>query len=737
MKLTKGLNDIIASSMKEAHIRHHEYVTVEHLFFSSLENNTVQEILLSLACDLGSLRTKMLSYLDSIREIERPLEQPMQTLAFQRVVQNMIAHVQNAGKEIVTEAHFLASLFEEKKSFGVKLLKSQGIEHIDVLEAISHRDELDDLNSDKKQQDEKSFLHSFTTDLTMLAEQKKLDPVIGREKELQRIITILCRRKKNNPILLGEPGVGKTTVANALATLISESKVPPNLQNHKVYVLDMGSLMAGTKYRGDFEKRIKGIIKELNEKQKAILVIDEIHTIVGAGAVSGGSIDASNLLKPLLSGGKVKCIGATTFNEYRQYFQKDRALSRRFQEVNINEPSVDETYLILEGLQKHYEDFHHISYTKEALKTASQLSAKYINERFLPDKAIDVIDEAGAFFHAQNQEKDVVDTNDIELIVSKIAHIPVKTAKSDERQKLKDLDKELSSKVFGQDKAIKSLVSAIKKSRAGLTKDEKPMGSFLFSGPTGVGKTEVAKVLASTLGVHFETFDMSEYMEKHSVSKLIGSPPGYVGFENGGLLTQSIKKHPHCVLLLDEIEKAHEDLVNVLLQVMDRATLTDNNGDKADFRNVIIIMTSNLGAKSDGVVGFGEGSINRTDEAIDAFFAPEFRNRLDAIVRFLPLSQTTMEHIVDKFMQELTQQLKEKNIEIEISSAAKKALAKDGFDPKMGARPLAKLIDQKIKEPLSDEILFGDLQDGGEAFIDLIKNEFIFSYARLSSEVTT
>lgn len=728
MKLSSGLNEILIQAVSETKRRRHKYITIEHIIFSSLFDPLVAKILESCGCDISSIKVELNEHLEQEYEKTSTSLDPIQTVAFQRVMQNMLLLVQSSGKDQASQADLLASLFDETNSFGIYLFKLQGIERLDILEVISNAEIKDDISIPKQEdpQRKQSFLESYTVDLTATA--SSLDPIIGRKTELERLITVLCRRKKNNPILVGEAGVGKTALANALAQMIVAKKTPKILEDAQVFSLDMGALMAGTKYRGDFEKRLKGIIKELLHKKNAILVIDEIHTIVGAGAVSGGSMDASNILKPFLSSGEIKCIGATTFNEFRQYFKSDKALLRRFQEIVIEEPSVEDSFLILKGLKSRYEAHHQIKYTDNALRLACELSHKYINDRFLPDKAIDVIDEAAAAVHLNPKAKKTITKQDIEAIVAKIANIPLKTAQTDEKNKLKALEIDLKNKIFGQDEAIFALSRAIKRSRAGLAVPNKPMGSFLFSGPTGVGKTELAKQLAETLGVKFITFDMSEYMEKHSVSKLIGSPPGYIGFENGGLLTQAIRKNPHSVLLLDEIEKANEDLINILLQVMDRATLTDNNGDKADFRNTIIIMTSNLGAAKEGVLGFANTAVNRTDEAVQKFFSPEFRNRLDAIIRFNPLDNDTILDITQKFIDELSLVLKEKKIDMEVSAKAKQALADKGYDVKMGARPMIGLINKEIKEALSDEILFGKLEFGGKVFVDFKDEKFVFSY---------
>ncbi len=739
MKLTDGLNHLLVTTIRDVKKRQHEYITVEHIIFSSLFDSVVVSILKTCGADISKLKVDLDAYLT--KEFDRVpagvISEPVQTLAFQRVMQSMLSHVQNAGKNEAHQGDLLAALFEDDSSYGVYLMKIQGIERVDILEVISH-EEIEEITHTKNaeqqesREDKKSFLEQFTTNLTLEAKEGKLDPIIGRANELERTVMVLCRRKKNNPIFVGETGVGKTAIAEGLAQMIVNEDVPDILKGSELYSMDMGTLVAGTKYRGDFEKRLKGIIKELEGKKKAILFIDEIHTIVGAGATGGGSMDASNMLKPALASGKIKCMGATTFSEYRTNFQKDKALSRRFQKIDVGEPSVEESFLILKGLKEKYESHHNVKYSNQALRTACELSDKYINDRFLPDKAIDVIDEVGASFHltpAAKRRKSVTPM-DIEKIIAKIANIPLKTAQSDEKEKLRSLEIDLKQKVFGQDDAIHGLVRAIKRSRAGLGHPNKPMGSFLFSGPTGVGKTEVAKQLASILGVNFEKFDMSEYMEKHSLSRLVGAPPGYVGFEQGGLLTEAIKKHPYTVLLLDEIEKAHPDLTNILLQIMDSATLTDNNGYKADFQNVILIMTSNIGATARSVMGFNKDASISANEELKSFFTPEFRNRLDAIVEFSQLEFDTIKGIVSKFISELNLELKSKKITIEVSDTAKDFIAKNAYSPEMGARPLKRYIKDNITNKLSDEILFGKLKNGGKVEVDL-KDELILKCTSL------
>ncbi|MGE4295675.1 MAG: ATP-dependent Clp protease ATP-binding subunit ClpA [Campylobacterales bacterium] len=739
--LSKGLNKLLIGAIREVKKRHHEYITVEHLVYAALFDTASTNILRACGADISKLKVDLDAYLT--REMETApagmIGEPVQTLAFQRVMQTMLMHVQGAGKPEADQGDLLASVFEEESSYGVYLLRLQGIERLSILEAISHGDQAPEAApkpgaqtlTEQEREEKKTWLDQFTVELVAQAKAGKIDPIIGRMSELARTTQVLCRRKKNNPILVGEPGVGKTAIAEGLALNIAEEKVPQILKNAEVYALDLGALIAGTKYRGDFEKRLKGVITELQEKPQAILFIDEIHTLVGAGASGGGAMDASNILKPALAAGQLRCIGATTHTEFRNYFEKDRALSRRFQKIDVGEPSVEETVLILKGLKTKYEEHHNVKYPETALRAAAELSARHINDRFLPDKAIDVIDEVGASFHLLSDAKKrrQVTVGDVENVVSRIAGIPLKVAGRDERDKLRSLELDLKNVVFGQDGAIEQVSKAIKRSRAGLSHPTRPAGAFLFTGPTGVGKTEVARQLSKLLGVHFERFDMSEYMEKHAVSRLVGAPPGYVGFEQGGLLTETIRKHPHTVLLMDEIEKAHPDLLNILLQVMDNASLTDNNGLKADFRHVILIMTSNLGVEEAGVMGFGNTAVNRSKEAIERFFAPEFRNRLDAVIPFAPLSKETMVHVVEKFMTDLEKQLEEKNVTVELSAKAKTWLAERGYNPKMGARPLNLLIQEKIKDAIADELLFGKLAKGGRVKVDVKKEELAFSFA--------
>lgn len=720
----------------DARQKRHELITVEHLLLAMIDNPTAADVLRSCGANLDNLRSELNNYIEehtpTVEGNEEVDTQP--TLGFQRVIQRAILHVQSSGKKEVTGANVLVAIYGEKDSHAVFFLHQQGVTRLDVVNYISHgvAKVADGSNAKRPETEQEaeteaspsSALESYTQNLNQQVLAGKIDPLIGRAQELERVIQTLCRRRKNNPLLVGEAGVGKTAIAEGLARRIVEGNVPEVLENAVIYSLDMGALLAGTKYRGDFEQRLKAVMKKLADQPDAILFIDEIHTLIGAGAASGGTLDASNLLKPALSNGSLKCIGATTYQEFRGIFEKDHALSRRFQKVDVIEPSVSETVEILKGLKSRFEKHHSVKYTASALNTAAELSARYINDRHLPDKAIDVIDEAGAAQRIlpKSKQKKVIGNKEIEDIIAKVARIPPKNISSDDRNALKTLDRDLKATVFGQDKAIEALSAAIKMARSGLGSLNKPIGSFLFSGPTGVGKTEVAKQLAYTLGVELIRFDMSEYMERHAVSRLIGAPPGYVGFEQGGLLTEAINKTPYCVLLLDEIEKAHPDIFNILLQVMDHGTLTDNNGRKADFRNVTIIMTTNAGAEaiSKTSIGFTLGS-NSGDEMgdIKRLFSPEFRNRLDAIVSFAPLSEEIIMRVVDKFLMQLEDQLHEKKVEATFSEALKAYLGKKGFDPLMGARPMSRLIQDTIRRALADELLFGKLANGGHVHVDI------------------
>ena len=718
----------------EARQKRHEFITVEHLLLALLDNPSAAEALRSCGAKVDAMRRDLTNFITehtpTVSGEDDIDTQP--TLGFQRVIQRAILHVQSSGKKEVNGANVLVAIYGEKDSHAVYFLQKQGITRLDVVNYISHgiskvpqpKAPIEGETEAEAEQGQAGPLEQYTINLNALALQGKIDPLIGRDKELERVIQILCRRRKNNPLLVGEAGVGKTAIAEGLARRVVESDVPEILAKANVYALDMGALLAGTKYRGDFEQRLKGVLKALQENPNAILFIDEIHTLIGAGAASGGTLDASNLLKPALSSGQLKCIGATTYTEFRGIFEKDSALSRRFQKIDVNEPSVAETVEILKGLKARFEAHHGIKYSATALSSAVELSARYITDRHLPDKAIDVIDEAGAAQRIlpKSKQKKVIGKQDIEEIVAKIARIPSQHVTTDDRGALKNLDRDLKAVVFGQDKAIDALAKAIKMARSGLGNPGKPIGSFLFSGPTGVGKTEVAKQLAYCMGVELQRFDMSEYMERHAVSRLIGAPPGYVGFDQGGLLTEAITKKPYCVLLLDEIEKAHPDIFNILLQVMDHGTLTDNNGRKADFRNVVIIMTTNAGAADLQKTSMGFTSSKQTGDEmaeIKRLFTPEFRNRLDATISFAPLDHEIILRVVDKFLMQLEEQLHEKKVEAHFTDALKEMLAAKGFDPLMGARPMARLIQDTIRAALADELLFGRLAAGGHVTVDL------------------
>ena len=726
----------------EARQQRHEFITVEHLLLALLDNPSAAEVLRACSANVDDLRKSLTNFIKDntpqVAGLDDVDTQP--TLGFQRVIQRAIMHVQStgSGKKEVMGSNVLVAIFGEKDSHAVYYLHQQGVTRLDVVNFIAHgikkneppetskgaegAPEAEEAGSEKSEK--ASPLELYTQNLNQLAKDGKIDPLIGREHEVERVIQILCRRRKNNPLLVGEAGVGKTAIAEGLAWRISQNSVPEVLAQAVVYSLDMGALLAGTKYRGDFEQRLKGVLKALKDRPHAVLFIDEIHTLIGAGAASGGTMDASNLLKPSLSSGQLKCIGATTFTEYRGIFEKDAALSRRFQKVDVVEPSVEQTVEILKGLKSRFEEHHKVKYALGALQAAAELSAKFINDRQLPDKAIDVIDEAGAAQQIlpANKRKKTISKTEVEEIVAKIARIPPANVSQDDRGKLKTLDRDLKSVVFGQDKALDILASAVKMARSGLGKGDKPIGSFLFSGPTGVGKTEAAKQLAYIMGIDLIRFDMSEYMERHAVSRLIGAPPGYVGFDQGGLLTEAVTKKPHCVLLLDEIEKAHPDIFNVLLQVMDHGSLTDNNGRKADFRNVILIMTTNAGAETmnKSTIGFTNPR-ESGDEMIDIkrLFTPEFRNRLDAIVGFKALDENVILRVVDKFLLQLETQLAEKKVEVTFTDKLRQHLAKKGFDPLMGARPMQRLIQDTIRRALADELLFGRLTDGGRLTVDL------------------
>ena len=730
----------------EARQQRHEFITVEHLLLALIDNPSASEVLKACAANLDELRKNLDQFVrDNTPTVGGTDEVDTQpTLGFQRVIQRAIMHVQSSGggKKEVTGANVLVAIFGEKDSHAVYYLHQQGVTRLDVVNFIAHGirkveppeaakqpGEAAASEPEKDDGDGKaSPLEQYTQNLNHLAREGKIDPLIGRESEVERVIQVLCRRRKNNPLLVGEAGVGKTAIAEGLAWRITQHDVPEVLADAEVFALDMGALLAGTKYRGDFEQRLKAVIKQLKEQPGAVLFIDEIHTLIGAGAASGGTLDASNLLKPALSSGQLKCIGATTFTEYRGIFEKDAALSRRFQKVEVAEPSVEQTIEILKGLKSRFEEHHSVKYAIGALQAAAELSAKFINDRHLPDKAIDVIDEAGAAQRIlpKSKQKKTITRAEVEDIVAKIARVPSTSVSTDDRSKLKTLDRDLKSVVFGQDAAIDALASAIKMARSGLGKPDKPIGAYLFSGPTGVGKTEVARQLAYVLGIELIRFDMSEYMERHAVSRLIGAPPGYVGFDQGGLLTEAVTKKPHAVLLLDEIEKAHPDVFNILLQVMDHGTLTDNNGRKADFRNVLLIMTTNAGAETlqKSTIGFTtQRELGDEMADIKRMFTPEFRNRLDAIVPFKPLDEEVILRVVDKFLLQLESQLAEKKVEVTFTDALRKHLAKKGFDPLMGARPMQRLIQDTIRRALADELLFGNLVDGGRLSVDVSDND--------------
>ncbi|NOX15117.1 MAG: ATP-dependent Clp protease ATP-binding subunit ClpA [Epsilonproteobacteria bacterium] len=726
--VSQELNTLFSDAIDFVKKHKYEYLSIEHLFFAMLQNRSIKEVLKKCNTNIDEITDDLREYFakHSPQILNNSEYEPVQSVSLLRVIENMMLHSKSAGKAEANIFDLLVSIFQEEHSYSAWLLQKQGVSRLDILEAITNFD----TPEEKEKKSEDSALKKYCINLVNLAKEGELDPLIGRIDECERVIQVLCRRKKNNPLLVGEPGVGKTAVIEGLAQMIVSDDVPEILQDASLFALDMGSLLSGTKYRGDFEKRLKEILKELEVFKNAILFIDEIHTVVGAGATSGGSMDLSNLLKPSLSSGKLRCIGATTYKEFRNFFDKDRALSRRFAKIDIDEPNIEDSYKILLGLKDSYEKHHNVKYPNTVLKSSVELAKKYINDRFLPDSAIDLIDEVGASFHLLKRKRKSVSIVDIENILEKIAHVPNRHINANESEVISSLEKNLKSKVFGQDEAIHTIVRSIKRSRAGLGNAEAPIGAFLFAGPTGVGKTEVAKQLSLELGVNFERFDMSEYMEKHTISRLIGAPPGYIGFEEGGQLTESIKKHPYSVLLLDEIEKAHPDLLNILLQIFDGAVLTDNNGIKTDFRNVIIIMTSNLGTKEGVHVGFEKDESFRAHNAIKDFFAPEFRNRLDDIVYFKSLSQDIMIHIVEKLIDELEIQLNDKKVKIELTLVAKKYLASKGFSKDMGARVLRRVLSEEIKTPLSEEILFGRLKHGGKVTIDYKKKNLIFRYAK-------
>jgi ATP-dependent Clp protease ATP-binding subunit ClpA len=746
--LSKELEFTLNQAFKSAREKHHEFMTIEHLLLALLDNPAAAQVLRACGADIEALRKDLDGFLEETTPLilDDDTRETQPTLGFQRVLQRAVFHVQSSEKKEVTGANVLVAIFSEQESQAVFFLDRQNITRLDVVNYIAHgisKVPSDDANERGNEADsgeaetgesrQESPLETYASNLNEQAKRGKIDPLIGRQSEVDRTIQILCRRRKNNPLFVGEAGVGKTAIAEGLAKKIVDGDVPEVLAGSTLYALDMGGLVAGTKYRGDFEKRLKAVLADLKRQPHAILFIDEIHTIIGAGAASGGVMDASNLIKPVLASGDLRCIGSTTYREYRGIFEKDRALARRFQKIDINEPTVEETFLILKGLKTRFEDHHEIKYTTKALRAAAELADKYINDRHMPDKAIDVIDEAGAANQLlpTSKRKKSVSVADIETVVAKIARIPPRKVSATDTEALRNLKRDLEMVVFGQEEAIEALSSAIRMNRSGLGTDHRPVGSFLFAGPTGVGKTEVTRQLARVLGLELIRFDMSEYMERHTVSRLIGAPPGYVGFDQGGLLTEEINKHPHSVLLLDEIEKAHPDVFNLLLQVMDHGTLTDNNGRKADFRNVIVVMTTNAGASEAARASIGFATQDHSTDAMAAirkFFTPEFRNRLDAIIQFNGLDKATILNVVDKFLFELEQQLEEKHVSISVGSEVREWLADRGYDPQMGARPMARVIQDRIKKPMAEELLFGRLSQGGKVRVELSDGELEFDY---------
>ncbi len=749
--ISKELESTLNVAVKEAKKRRHEYVCLEHLLYALLQDKDASGAIINCGGDIDRLRKGLEEFFDrQLQSLPEGLDQePQQTLGFHRILQRAVIHAQSAEKKEINGGNLLIAMFREPDSYAVYLLEEQGITRFDVVNYVSHgvskiaaAEEPEQIQEEQGQEEKsgqrQNPLKAFTIDLVEKARQGNIDPLIGRDDEIERTIHVLCRRRKNNPIYVGDPGVGKTALAEGLALKIHGGEVPEALKTSVIYSLDMGALLAGTKFRGDFEARLKGVLTGLKKHPNSILFIDEIHTIVGAGATSGGSMDASNILKPALASGELRCIGSTTYHDYKSYFERDRALARRFQKIEIPEPSQEEAFKILSGLKPHYEKHHGVHYSTAAVRAAVQLSAKHINDRRLPDKAIDVIDEVGAavkILPAEKRKK-TIGPKDIEKIVAKIAKIPPRSVSTSDKDQLQNLERDLKLVVYGQDAAIEMLASTIKLSRSGLGHPEKPIGCFLFAGPTGVGKTEVAKQLAQVMGIEFIRFDMSEYMEKHTVSRLIGAPPGYVGFDQGGLLTDAVNRNPYAVLLLDEIEKAHPDLFNILLQVMDHAALTDNNGKKADFRNIIMIMTTNAGARemSGAPLGFGaQSNAGKGKEAIEKMFSPEFRNRLDASISFNSLSRENIERVVDKFIMELDHQLNERKVFLQLTAGARRWFAERGYDPAFGARPMARLIQNEIKRVLADEILFGRLQNGGKVEVDENEGKLTFTYSPLTA----
>lgn len=725
--ISPSLSDIFQKSISFAKQLRHEYLTIEHVFYLLLNSPEGSSIIATCGGDVTKMKDDLASYIKTnIDALPDNVDmEPYESVALSRLVDNMVRHLQSAQQTSADVGDLIAAIYEEENTFSYMLLSQYNISRLDILELISHHETMPQGN------EKQSYLDKYSINLLEKAKSGKIDPVIGRNPEIKRVVQILCRRKKNNPILVGEPGVGKTAIAEGLALKIASQSVPKIIQDSKLYALDLSALLAGTKYRGDFEKRLKGVMDELKNEPNAILFIDEIHTLIGAGSTSG-TMDAANQLKPALASGELKCMGATTFAEYRNGFEKDKALSRRFSKVDIDEPSKETSYLILKGLQKKYEKHHGVKYTNKALKSAVDLSSRYITDRFLPDKAIDLIDETAASFHLRKNRRVKVSADDILKTVSSIVGISNSNVTEDETSSLANLEVDLGKRVIGQEQAVGEVTKAIKISKAGLTPQDKPIASFLFSGPTGVGKTELAIALSDTLGIHFERFDMSEYMEKHALSRLVGAPPGYVGYEQGGLLTEAVKKHPYSVLLLDEIEKAHPDLINILLQIMDNATLTDNNGYKANFQNIVLIMTSNIGASARSVMGFNKDESIAKNEELKSFFTPEFRNRLDAIVEFNKLDNKTIEGIVQKFINELNEELKDKKIAVKITQKAIKYISEEAYSNEMGARPLKRYIQNNVTNKLSDEILFGKLKDGGTVNVDATQ-ELILKFASLDS----
>jgi len=729
------LNNIFRASVKYAKENRHEYLTLEHIFLSVLHSAEGNELLTMVGGNVEYMIELVESYIKENNPVMEELgddaveHDPFETVTLSHVMNDMVSHINSSGKQEAKIGDLLASIFSQTKSYAYKVLEAEGINRLDILEVISHND-LDESIVENTDTEEDAYpnLSAYTTELVSIAKSGKIDPVVGRKSEIDRVMQTLCRRKKNNPLLVGEPGVGKTAIAEGLALQIANNDVPAILEGSKIFGLDLGSMISGTKYRGDFEKRLKGVLTELQSIDRAILFIDEIHTLVGAGATSGGSMDAANLLKPALARGELKCIGATTYAEFRNHLDKDKALSRRFSKIDIDEPSIADTMIILQGVKNKYEEYHHISFSDEALKSAIDLSVKYLHDRFLPDKAMDIIDEVGAHFMLQDKKDITVTSADIEASVARMLKLPSTVVSSDDTSKLQKLASKIKKKIIGQDEAIDKIVQSIKRSYAGLNQEDQPIGSFLFVGPTGVGKTALSAQLAESMDIHYERIDMSEYMEKHALSRLIGAPPGYVGYEQGGLLTEMVKRNPHTVLLLDEVEKAHPDIMNILLQVMDGAKLTDNNGTVSDFKNVILIMTSNLGTKEANVMGFNKDTSSKTDNALKDFFSPEFRNRLSAVVEFNHLDLEVIEKIVETEIAKLNKQMASKKIKIKLGKKARTYIAKEGYSDVYGAREIARVINKKVKEALTDEILFGKLKNGGSVKVTYKEEKLNFVF---------